>query len=94
MTNAFPIQVPDVSLNWSDSSMMQFSVTFAFTNVQLQDANRVVEGSKGSIEPLSTFQKLIKVGTAVQAIAAIKRPADIQDALGSIANIKNVISNF
>lgn len=94
MTNAFPIQVPDVSLNWSDSSMMQFSVTFAYTQTRLQDSQAAVGGGLGGVEPLSNLQKLVKVGTAVQALAAIKRPTSIQDALSSATNIKNVINNF
>jgi len=94
MSNAFPIQVPDVSLNWSDSSMMQFSVTFAFTIAKLQDSDEIVIGKNGGIQPLSTLQKLIKVGTAAQAIAAIRRPSNIQDALSSVTNVKNVINGF
>ena len=94
MTNAFPIQVPDVSLNWSDSSMMQFSVTFAFTMAQLQDAETAVVGKNGGIQPLSLLQKLVKVGTAVQTISSIRRPSGIQDALSSATNIKNVINGF
>ena len=94
MTNAFPIQVPDVSLNWSDSSMMQFSVTFAFTLAQLQDSESATVGKSGSIPSLSTIQKLVKIGTAVQAIASIKRPGSVQDALNSVTNVKNVINGF
>lgn len=94
MTNAFPIQVPDVSLNWSDSSMMQFSVTFAFTLAQLQDSESAFVGKNGGPPPLSTFQKLIKIGTAVQAIGSIKRPNSVQDALSSSTTVKNVINGF
>jgi hypothetical protein len=94
MTNAFPIQVPDVSLNWSDSSMMQFSVTFAYTLAQLQDSDEILIGKNGGIQPLTTLQKLVKIGTAAQTIASIRRPSNVQDALSSVTNVKNVINGF
>lgn len=94
ITNAFPIMVPDVSLNWSDSGLMQFSVTFAYTQAELLDSDFVTVGKNGGPPTLSTLQKLVKIGTAVQAIAAIRRPSNIQDALSSVTNVKNVINNF
>jgi hypothetical protein len=94
MTNAFPIQMPDVSLSWGDSSMMQFSTTFAYTQAQLQQSETAFVGKNGPSFELSGLQKLIKIGTAVQAIAAIKRPTSIQDALSSATNVKNVINGF
>lgn len=94
MTNAFPTMVPDVSLNWSDSGMMQFSVTFAYTLAKLQDADEIMIGKNGPPTTLSTLQKLVKIGTAVQAIAAIRRPNNVQDALSSVTNVKNVINGF
>lgn len=94
MTNAFPIQMPDISLSWGDASMMQFSTTFAYTQAQLQQSETAFVGKNGPSFELSGLQKLVKVGTAVQAIAAIKRPTSIQDALSSATTIKNVINGF
>lgn len=94
LTEAFPIQVPDVSLNWSDSSMMTFSVTFAYTQAQLQNAETSVVGGKGGIQGLSALQKLVKVGTAIQTLASIGRPSNVQGALSSITSVKNVTRAF
>lgn len=94
ITNAFPVQMPDVNLSWSDSSMMQFSVTFAYTVAQLNGADSAFVGKNGPSTELSTLQKLLKVGTAAQAIAAIRRPTSVQDALSSVTNIKNVLNAF
>jgi hypothetical protein len=90
LTKAFPKNLPDVSLNWSDSGMMQFSVTFCFLQSRLVTADSDVKISKNGIEGLSTLQKAIKVGTAVQTIAALRRPRSIQDALASSTSIKNL----
>lgn len=94
LTNAFPIQVPDVSLNWGESSMMQFSVTFAFTQAILNNAEQPLKTSQGASSELSTLQKLVKIGTAVQALSSLKRPGNVQDALSSATTIKNVTSAF
>lgn len=94
MTNAYPIIIPDVNLNWSDSGVMQFSVTFAYTQARLLNAETVFVGKNGGPPTLSLLQKLVKVGTAVQAISAIRRPSSVQEALSSTTNIKNVINNF
>ena len=94
MTNAFPTMIPDVSLNWGDSSVMQFSITFAYTQAKLLNADVAVVGKNGAPTTLSTMQQLVKIGTAVQAIAAIRRPTSVQEALSSVTNVKNVINNF
>ena len=94
LTNAFPIQVPDVNLSWGDSSMMQFSVTFAYTQAILNNAEQPLKTSQGASSELSTLQKLVKIGTAVQALSTLKRPGSVQDALSSATTIKNVTRAF
>lgn len=92
--DAFPIQVPDVSLNWSDGSMMQFSVTFAYLQSRLETADKPVNVSPNGFGGLSTLQKLVKIGTAVQALSSLKRPSGVQDALSSLGTIKTVAGGF
>lgn len=92
MTNAFPIQVPDVTLSWGDASMMQFSVTFAYTQAELLNSQTKFIDKNGGPPELSTIQKLVKIGTAVQAIAAIRRPSSVQEALSSATNAKNILT--
>lgn len=88
--DAFPISVPDVSLSWSDSSMMQFSVTFAYLQNVVTDALAPAAVSKGGIQGLSTLQKLVKIGTAVQVIQGLKGTRGIQGALTAGSAIKNI----
>lgn len=90
LTNAFPKSLPDVSLNWSESSMMQFSVTFTYLQARLVNADTPVRLSPNNIEGLSSLQKLVKIGTAVQTIASLKRPRGVQDAISSATTIKNI----
>ena len=91
LTDAFPINLPDVALSWSESSMMQFSVTFAFLQSRLKTADAQAEVTKNGIGDLSPFQKLVKIGTAVQAISSLRAPTSVQDALSSATTVKNVL---
>lgn len=95
LTEAFPISIPDVSLSWSnDNSLMQFAVDFEFLQSQLVNAEDKLKVNKNGIGELNTLQKLIKVGTAVQALASLRKPQGLQDALISAGSIKNVIGRF
>ena len=90
LTDIFPVNIADVALNWSDSSSMQISVQFEFLQSRLITANDIDSGSPSNIQGLSAFQKAIKIATAVQAIASLRKPTGIQDALSSATTVKNI----
>lgn len=94
LMEAFPIQVPDVSLSWGDSSMMQFSVTFAYILNRNTSITQNWQDKTGADMSLSPLEKLAKLSTAVTAISALRSPTSIQDALGSIATAKTVAGGF
>lgn len=90
LMEAFPIQVPDVNLSWGDSSMMQFSVTFAYILHRNTSIVQNWDQKAGADMSLSPLEKLAKLSTAVTAISALRKPTSIQDALGSISTVKTV----
>lgn len=90
LIDAFPISVPDVSLSWSDSSMMQFSVTFAYLQNELMNAEDKPSLGKGGIKGLSPFQKLVKIGTAVQVLQGLKGTKGLQGLIAGGTSIKNI----
>lgn len=90
LREAFPKSIADVSLSWSESSLMQFSVEFNYLQSKLLTSDTPVSLSPNGIPGLSPFQKIAKIGTAVQAIASLKRPQNVQDAISSITTIKNL----
>jgi len=93
--DAFPKNLPDITLNWSDNStMMQFGVTFGYMQAKLKNANNPLQVTQNGIGELSMLQKAIKIGTAVQAISSLKRPRNIQDILASSTTVKNVTRSF
>jgi hypothetical protein len=89
---AFPKNLPDISLSWSDSDMMKFNVSFTYNYARLVNIDQAATLTPNGIKGLSTLQKLVKIGTAVQAIASLKRPRSIQDALASTSTIKNIFN--
>ena len=92
LTDAFPLNVPDVALNWSESNMMQFSVQFAFLQSKLTTAEQSLELTQNGFAGLSPLQQLIKVGTAAQVISSLRKPRSIQDALNVSSSIKNIFN--
>ena len=90
--NAFPKNLPDIGLDWSASDMMKFNISFTYNYARLINVAQVTKLTPNGIQGLSTLQKLIKIGTAVQAIASLKRPRSIQDALASTTTIKNIFN--
>jgi hypothetical protein len=90
LLNAFPKSLPDISLSWDDGGMMKFSVTFCYLQAELANADQPLALTKNGLNQLTPFQKLVKIGTAVQTIASLKRPGSVQDALASATTIKNI----
>ena len=90
--NAFPKNLPDIGLSWSDSDMMKFNISFTYSYARLVNIDQSAQLTKNGIKGLSTLQKLVKLGTAVQAIASLKRPRNVQDALASTSTIKNIFN--
>jgi hypothetical protein len=94
LTDAFPISLPDITLSWNESNgLMEFPVTFAFLQARL-DVSGNAPVSIGKISELSTLQKLIKVGTAVQVLSSLRKPASVADAINVAGNAMRVLSNF
>lgn len=90
LTSAYPINITEVELDWGSDSLMEFSVQFTYRRASVVGADQPIKDSKNGIEGLSMLQKLVKIGTAVQVISSIKRPANIQQALSSASTVKNL----
>lgn len=93
--DAFPKNMPDISMSWNDSSgYMQFGVTFSYLRARLTNSTQPLRTSKNGFGDLSAFQKAIKIGTALQTLKSLKKPTGVQDALASASTIKGVASRL
>jgi hypothetical protein len=93
LINAFPTNIADIALNWGDSAqLMTIPISFTFFQSQL-DTGEV--GTTPTLSnDLSPFQKIVKAGTAIQAIASMRKPTSIGDVINATTNAKNVLSGY
>ena len=95
LTDAFPKNIPDISVSWTDNNaFMQFGVTFSYLQAKLKTASqgRQTRGSKNGVGELSFLQKAIKVGTALQTLKTLRKPRSVQDAIASTSTIKTLFN--
>jgi hypothetical protein len=89
---AFPIFMGDVNLGWGDTdSISRLPITFTYFNWKIENIN---------INQLTTtqspglIQNLLKVGTAIQTLATIKKPNNVADVLNVVNNAKIAIGGL
>lgn len=88
LMEAYPIFLGDVSLTWADNdSYMKIPVTFTYLNWRLDQVN--INSALGAPVPsMSPLQKLLKVGSAVQTLASLRKPTGVADVLNIVNNAK------
>lgn len=87
--DAFPNQISDIQLGWAQTdSIMEVPVQFQFKTWTTDRFD--VSTPDGSETELTFIQKALKLGTAVQAVSAIRRPRSISDIV-NVVNNANVI---
>lgn len=91
--DAYPIFMGDIGLNWSENdSFVRIPVTFTYYKWKRMDININIDDLIG--EDLSPIQRILKAGTAIQTLAKIRRPTNINDIAGVVNNSKTVIGSL
>jgi hypothetical protein len=89
---AYPIFMGDVNLGWADTdSISRLPITFTFFNWKIEriNINQIQERrSPGAL------QSLLKVGTAVQTLAALRKPNNVADVINVVNNAKIAIGGL
>lgn len=94
LRKAFPIFLGDIQLSWSENDQfMKVPVTFNFTHWDLEiiDINSLVNNPGAS---MSTLQQIMRVGTAIQTIASIRKPTGVADIVNVVNNAKIAIGGL
>lgn len=92
---AFPINIGDIQYNWGDNdSLVRIPVQFAFSHSKISKIDEDAKFKAGDSNTLGLFGTLIKAGTAIQTIAALKKPQSVGDAINVVNNAKTVLSGF
>lgn len=91
-TEAYPIFMGDVNLGWGDTdSISRLPITFTFFNWKIEkiNINQLQERrSPGAI------QSLLKVGTAIQTLATLRKPNNVADVINVVNNAKIAIGGL
>lgn len=86
LQDAFPIFLGDVSLSWADNdTFVKIPITFTYYNWKLTTMN-VNSALRNPAGNLSTVQRLIRAGTAIQTLATLRRPTGVADIINVIGN--------
>lgn len=88
LQDAYPIFLGDVAVSWADNdTFMRIPITFTYYNWKLNTMN-VNAAIRSPANNLSTVQRLIKAGTAIQTLATLRKPTGVADIINVIGNSK------
>ncbi len=89
---AFPVALGDQSLNWNDNdSLMTVPVTFTYQNWSTE----IIKIPNNDFSSnLGLIGSLVKIGTAVQTLASIKKPHSIGDIVNVTRNASSSINGL
>lgn len=86
---AYPLFMGDIAMNWSDNdNLMRVPVSITYFNWSLEEIDIGALLEQPGQGNLSLFQKILKVGTAVQTLATIRKPTGIADVVNVVNNSK------
>ena len=86
LNEAFPLFLGEIGMSWADNdSIMKIPVTFSYRDWQ-SDSMSVMSNRAGVSNNLTTLQKILKVGTIVQTVGAMRSPKNIVDTIGVVNN--------
>lgn len=90
--DAFPIAIGDISMSWGDTdSFQKIPVTFTFSRWKRTDVSLDIDEE---FSGLSTIQKILKVGTAIQTLATLRKPGNVADIINIVNNSKTVLGGI
>jgi hypothetical protein len=94
INEVFPLFLGDISMGWADNdSIMRVPVTFSYRDWITNSMDRAAL-KPGVSNNLTTLQKILKVGTVVQTVSAMKSPNSVGDAIGVLNNANILRSAF
>jgi hypothetical protein len=88
LIQAYPIFLGEVQLSWAENdTFMRIPAVFTFMNWKLDKIN-INSALQNPGNNISTLQKLLQVGSAVQTLASLRKPTGIADIINLVNNAK------
>lgn len=92
LRDAYPIFMGDINLGWGDTdSISRLPITFTYFNWKIEKIN--INQLQNTKDP-GIVQKLLKVGTAIQTLATIRKPNSVADVINVVNNAKIAIGGL
>lgn len=89
---AYPIALGDVAMSWGDTDgVIKIPVTFTFNRWKRTDVSIDIDEE---FSGLSSIQKILKVGSAIQTLASLKKPKNIADITNIVNNSKTAVGGI
>lgn len=90
--DAYPLFMGDIALGWGDTdSISRLPITFTYFNWKIEKIN--INQLQETRSP-SLIQNLLKVGTAIQTLATIRKPNGVADVINVVNNAKIAIGGL
>jgi hypothetical protein len=84
--DAYPIFMGDINLGWGDTdSISRLPITFTYFNWKIEKIN--INQLQSTRSP-GLIQNLLKVGTAIQTLATLRKPNNVADIINVVNNTK------
>lgn len=93
--DCFPTSLGEIQYNWGDNdNLVRIPVNFAYSYFKVDEIDQDVVFASKNPNSLGLIGTLIKVGTAVQTLASLRKPRSVGDAINVVNNAKLVIGNL
>lgn len=93
--DAYPIGIGEVQHNWGDTdALVRLPINFTYSYFKVDKIDEDVAFKPGAANSLGLLGTLIKVGSAVQTLASLKKPQNVGDAINVVNNAKIVLGNL
>lgn len=92
---AFPTSIGEIQYNWGDNdNLARIPINFAYSYFKVDKIDEDVIFKPGVSNDLGLLGTLIKTGTAIQTLAALKKPRSVGDAINVVNNAKIIIGGL
>lgn len=89
---AYPIAMGDIGMNWGETDgFIKIPVTFTFQRWKRTDISLDLDEEFSGLSPI---QSILKIGSAIQTLASIRKPNNVADIISVVNNSKTALGGL
>ena len=90
--DAYPIAMGDIGMSWAETDgFVKIPITLTFNRWKRTDISIDLDEE---FSGLSSIQKILKAGTAIQTLASLKKPRNVADIINVVNNSKVAVGGI